>query len=167
MSTPTGPSDPYASPGGSEPQQPPTYGQPPAYGAQPPAYGAQPPAYGAQPPSYGGGYPGGGYPGGGGGYGGYGPGGFDPGPPPESYLVWAILATVLCCLPLGIPAIVFATQVNSKWMAGDFAGAHDASRKAKLFTIWSAVIGVVAVVLYVVGILAWGWSFSATSGYNF
>lgn len=166
MSTPTGPSDPYASPGGSEPQQPPTYGQPPAYGAQPPAYGAQPPAYGAQPPSYGGGYPGGGYPGGGG-YGGYGPGGFDPGPPPESYLVWAILATVLCCLPLGIPAIVFATQVNSKWMAGDFAGAHDASRKAKLFTIWSAVIGVVAVVLYVVGILAWGWSFSATSGYNF
>lgn len=53
-----------------------------------------------------------------------------PGPIPN-YLVQAILCTIFCCLPLGIPAIVFAAQVNSKQQAGDFDGALGASRKAK------------------------------------
>ena len=39
--------------------------------------------------------------------------------PPPNYLVWAILSTVLCCLPLGVASIVYAAQVNSKWYAGD------------------------------------------------
>lgn len=30
----------------------------------------------------------------------------------QNYLVFAILATILCCLPAGIPAIVYAAQVN-------------------------------------------------------
>ena len=33
------------------------------------------------------------------------------GPPPPNYLVWAILATIFCCLPLGIPAIVMAEGI--------------------------------------------------------
>ena len=40
-----------------------------------------------------------------------------------NYLVQAILVTVFCCLPFGIPAIVFAAQVNSKVAAGDIHGA--------------------------------------------
>lgn len=36
------------------------------------------------------------------------------GVPPDNNLVWAILSTVLCCLPLGIVAIIKSTQVNSK-----------------------------------------------------
>jgi hypothetical protein len=68
-------------------------------------------------------------------------------PAPPNYLVWAVLTTLLCCLPLGVAAIVFSSQVNSKWMAGDFPGAQDASRKARNFSIWSAAIGVA---LYVV-----------------
>ena len=31
-----------------------------------------------------------------------------------NYLVFAILSTVLCCLPAGIPAIVYAAQINGK-----------------------------------------------------
>jgi hypothetical protein len=60
-----------------------------------------------------------------------------------NYLVWAILVTILCFLPTGIVAIVFASQVDSKLAAGDRAGAIDASNKAKTWTIVSAVAGVI------------------------
>jgi heme/copper-type cytochrome/quinol oxidase subunit 2 len=72
------------------------------------------------------------------------------GTPPPNYLVWSILSTVLCCLPLGIVSIVFAAQVNGKWAAGDLAGAQESSRKAKQFAIWSAVAGIVVGILYVI-----------------
>ena len=71
------------------------------------------------------------------------------GTPPPNYLVWAILSTVLCCLPLGVASIVFSTQVNSKWAMGDVAGAQDASDKAKKFAMWSAIAAVIVGVLYV------------------
>ena len=35
-----------------------------------------------------------------------------------NYLVFAILTTVLCCLPTGIPAIIYASQVNTKLQLG-------------------------------------------------
>lgn len=65
------------------------------------------------------------------------------GPPPSNYLVWAILTTIFCCLPLGIVSIVFASQVNSKWAVGDTQGAYESSRKAKLWAIWSAVAALI------------------------
>jgi hypothetical protein len=70
-----------------------------------------------------------------------------PGTPPPNYLVWAILATIFCCLPLGIPSIVFSTQVNSKWALGDVAGAQEASAKAKKFAIWAAITWAILAVL--------------------
>ena len=75
-----------------------------------------------------------------------------PAPPPHvpNYLVPSILVTVLCCLPLGIVAIVFAAQVNGKLQAGDFDGAVEASSKAKLFCIIGAAIGLVAGVLFAI-----------------
>jgi hypothetical protein len=78
------------------------------------------------------------------------------GTPPPNYLVWAILSTILCCLPLGVASIVFAAQVNSKWYAGDAAGAVDASNKAKNFAMWSAIAGVVAAILWVVFVVVLG-----------
>lgn len=50
-----------------------------------------------------------------------------------NYLLPSILVTFCCCLPLGVVAIIFAAQVNSKQAAGDIAGAMEASRKAKMF----------------------------------
>ncbi|BET66083.1 hypothetical protein ASA1KI_10010 [Opitutales bacterium ASA1] len=71
-------------------------------------------------------------------------------PKPENYLVWSILATILCCLPLGIVSIIFAAQVDGKYRAGDYAGAAESSRKAKMFAWWSFGVGLVVTILVVV-----------------
>jgi predicted secreted protein len=76
------------------------------------------------------------------------------GTPPPNYLVWAILTTLFCCLPLGVASIVFAAQVNSKWAAGDRAGAVESSEKAKKFAMWSAIAGVIVGVLYAILLFA-------------
>jgi Interferon-induced transmembrane protein/zinc-ribbon domain len=69
-----------------------------------------------------------------------------------NYLVFAILTTVLCCLPAGIPAIVYAAQVNGKLQAGDIAGAQAASKNAKMWCWISLGAGLAVGVLW--GILA-------------
>ena len=54
-----------------------------------------------------------------------------------NYLVQAILCTICCCVPLGIPAIVYAAQVNTKLALGDVAGAEQASKNAKMWGVGS------------------------------
>lgn len=66
-----------------------------------------------------------------------------------NYLVFAILSTVLCCLPAGIVAIVYAAQVNGKLQAGDLAGAQLASKNAKMWTWISAGAGLAFGILWV------------------
>lgn len=60
---------------------------------------------------------------------------------PKNYLVWSILSTACCCLPLGILAIVNAAKVDSAWDRGDVTAANDHSAKAKKFAIVGAAIG--------------------------
>ena len=67
--------------------------------------------------------------------------------PPPNYMVWAVLSTLFCCLPLGIVSIIKASEVNSKWIAGDYEGARISSENAKKWATISAIIGVVLVVL--------------------
>ncbi len=67
---------------------------------------------------------------------------------PDNYLVWAILSTVLCCLPLGIVSIVYAAKVDGLYASGDYSGAKEASDKAKQFALISCVAGIVVSVLY-------------------
>ena len=72
------------------------------------------------------------------------------GEPPRkmpNYLVQSILVTLCCCLPFGIPAIVFAAQVNGKLAAGDIQGAIDASNKAKMWSWIAFGLGITASVL--------------------
>ena len=79
-----------------------------------------------------------------------------PAPPKiDNYLVPSILVTFCCCLPLGIVAIVFAAQANSKLAVGDYAGAQDSARNAKLWT-WIA---------FGAGLLSWG-IYGAISGFS-
>src|SRR6266496_2262654 len=73
-----------------------------------------------------------------------------PGATVQNYLVFAILATVFCCLPTGIPAIVYAAQVNGKLQAGDMAGAQAASANAKMWCWISFGLGLATVAFYIV-----------------
>ena len=66
-----------------------------------------------------------------------------------NYLVFAILATVFCCLPTGIPAIIYAAQVNGKLAAGDYAGAQAASNNAKIWCWVSFGIGLVGTLFWI------------------
>jgi hypothetical protein len=79
-------------------------------------------------------------------YGGPGPGA--PATQVPNYLVQSILVTLCCCLPLGVVAIIFSAQVNSKLAAGDVAGAMDASRKAKLFCWIALGLGIVFMIIW-------------------
>ncbi len=50
---------------------------------------------------------------------------------PDNYLVWAILSTLLCCMPFGIVAIIKATQVDTYWANGNYDEAYAAADSAK------------------------------------
>ena len=62
---------------------------------------------------------------------------------PDNYLVWAILCTVLCCLPLGIVSIVYSTKVSELWAQGRYAEAQSAADNAKKWAIIGAIVGAV------------------------
>lgn len=65
-----------------------------------------------------------------------------------NYLVPSILVTVLCCLFTGIPAIIYAAQVNNKLAVGDVAGARLASKNARMWCWISAAVGVLTIGFY-------------------
>ncbi len=92
------------------------------------------------------------------------PAGWQPPPPgwqgqrePENYLVWAILCTILCCLPLGIVSIVYSTKVSGLWVQGRYAEAQAAADNAKKWAIIGAVVGAVA---YLIGVVLWFFFFA-------
>lgn len=111
------------------------WGRPPSEGDPPPgSYPGAHPGYGFAPPV----------------------------PKPSNNLALAILTTLLCCMPLGVVAIVYAAQVDSKWNAGDYQGAMTAADNAKKAAIAGIILGFVVIVLYVLLVGASGMS---TSGY--
>ncbi len=71
-----------------------------------------------------------------------------------SYLGWAIAVLILCFLPTGIPAVVYAVQVDNKLARGDFAGARASSRNAKIWCWVSLGIGIALWVLTIILIAA-------------
>lgn len=87
--------------------------------------------------------------------------------PPPNYLVWAILTTILCCLPFGIVSIIYASQVNSKWIAGDYEGAKLSSKNAKVWAWVSFFVALAGLIIYfillAVGIGAAFWA----NGFDF
>lgn len=70
------------------------------------------------------------------------------GTPPNNYLVPAIIS-IFCCWPLAIVAIINATQVNTKWGAGDQAGAMASAKNAKTWSTIAIGIGVALLVIYI------------------
>lgn len=68
--------------------------------------------------------------------------------PPPNYLVFAILVTIFCGKIFGIIAIIFAAQVNSKWNSGDYTGALNASKNAKLWAWISFAVGLALIIIF-------------------
>jgi ABC-type Fe3+ transport system permease subunit len=122
------PSDPYGgSPEGQPPQQPGWQGQPPP---QQPGWQGQPPP---QQPGWGAPQP-----------------GWQGAQEPNNYLVWAILTTIFCCLPLGIVSIVYSTKVSGLWSQGRHEEAQAAANNAKKWAIITAIVGAIASVISIV-----------------
>lgn len=69
-------------------------------------------------------------------------------PMPPTYMLWAILSTLCCCIIPGVVAIYFSTMVSSRYYQRDYEGARRASRKAEIWIIASIVLGVVSAALY-------------------
>ncbi|MDQ1629132.1 MAG: hypothetical protein QOI54_2876 [Actinomycetota bacterium] len=90
-----------------------------------------------------------------------------PAPAPNNNLVWAILTTLFCCLPLGIVSIVKAAQVNGLWASGQFDAAHKSAQDAKKFAIWAAAVGGVLILIYIAFVVVIGVNAAKSGGYGY
>ncbi len=79
---------------------------------------------------------------------------------PDNNLVWAILSTLLCCLPLGIVSIISATKVDNLWNSGQYDAAAKEAKKAKDWAIYAAIGAVIFWIIYMVAFVG-----MAGSGY--
>ena len=64
-------------------------------------------------------------------------------PCPPTNLVWAIISTVLCCIPTGIVAIFYALKVTNKYREGDIEGAKRASETGAWWCIATIILGII------------------------
>lgn len=62
---------------------------------------------------------------------------------PPVYLGWSIVAMLLCCMPLGVLAIIFSAQVRPAWRSGNIAKARRASERAQWCIILTMSVGLV------------------------
>jgi hypothetical protein len=84
---------------------------------------------------------------------------------PDNLLVWSILATIFCCLPLGIFAILESVKVDKLWNANDKNEAYRAAANAKKLLWWAVGIPVVAFVAYIIIVVVlMGGSFASLFG---
>ena len=67
---------------------------------------------------------------------------------PDNNMLWAILSTLFCCLPLGIVAIINAAKVDGLYRSGDYSGAQEAADNAKKYAHYGLVIGIIWIVIY-------------------
>jgi hypothetical protein len=71
-------------------------------------------------------------------------------PMPPNYLWQSIVSVIFCCWPFSIPAIIFATKVKPAFDAGDYAGAVEASNKAKMWFLVSLIVGLIVNGIFIV-----------------
>jgi predicted metalloprotease len=92
--------------------------------------------------------------------GGYGGGGYGGGAPVKSNMGLAVTALVISflagCVPLGIFAVVQASQANSAAQRGDTATAQQKAKSARTLSLVSfaiSALAAVAVAIYIVAII--------------
>lgn len=62
---------------------------------------------------------------------------------PPTFLAWAIIVTICCCIPAGLVAIYFACQVTSRYVNHDYEGSRRASDRAQLWIVIALVFGLI------------------------
>lgn len=62
---------------------------------------------------------------------------------PPTYLGWSIAVTLLCCIPLGIVAIIYSSKVGTAWNEGRHADAIRYSETVEWLLMVSIVLGLV------------------------
>lgn len=67
---------------------------------------------------------------------------------PENQLVWSVLVTMFCCLPVGIYTIIKSASVDTLWMSGQYAAAQAAADEAKKWNLIGLIASVVFFLLY-------------------
>jgi hypothetical protein len=73
--------------------------------------------------------------------------------PVRTYLWQALVATLLCCLPTGAVALVYASLAQNRLQTGDLAGARHASDRARRWCLVSIVTFVAVLLLYLVAVV--------------
>lgn len=72
---------------------------------------------------------------------------------PSSYMWLSICSTLLCCLPLGIVSIVYASKVDPNWAKGDYDEALANSQNAKNWGLASVIAGfAVGLIFFIIGL---------------
>lgn len=72
----------------------------------------------------------------------------DPAPRPGNYLPLAIIATLCCCPPTGVVAIVYGSRVDPLYNGGQVQEAQTASKKALIWSVVSIVLMLVLSLVY-------------------
>lgn len=65
-------------------------------------------------------------------------------PFPDSHMVWAVLSTICCCLPLGIVAIIKANEVSGLYYRGLYDEAYLAAEDAKKWSLAALIVGLLS-----------------------
>lgn len=73
---------------------------------------------------------------------------------PNNNMPLAIIGTIIgicspCCIGfiVGIVAIVFATQVNSKYTAGDYTGCESAAKNTRILAYVALGLGIIGLII--------------------
>ena len=65
------------------------------------------------------------------------------------YVVGAAAATLLCCPPVGIAALICAILINSKAAAGDVQGAQKIAKISMILSIVAAGVGLIGWLIFI------------------
>jgi hypothetical protein len=74
----------------------------------------------------------------------------------DTWLWQSIVATLLCCLPVGVVAIVFSAQAQSAMNVGNYAEAEAKAKTAKTLTLVAVGVGLVTVLGWFMFVFAFG-----------
>lgn len=69
---------------------------------------------------------------------------------PNSNMALAILTTVLCCVPLGVYAIILANRVDTLYYEGEYEKAEMTAQDVKKWSIVGMVVSAIAIFIYFV-----------------